>query len=406
MKFALRLSLAVLAAIFSASASFAETKRYLVSFESWAGEQDRARALRAVGAEAVEQVEGLDAAVVEVDEMRASAFSSDLFPQFAAIEEDVYWPNWLVDAAPSFYSTRLPGVREALLPLKADLEALQQPAPKQGPWADAAEFPWGIQRVNAQAAWPTTMGQGVRVAVIDTGIDGNHPDLRGQVVGGFNALDKNASWFDDNSHGSHVAGTIAGTLDNKGVVGVAPKAQLVAVKVLDKNGGGRLSSIVKGLIWCAHNDVQVANMSLGAPIGSVFMRLAVKYATRRGVAIVAAAGNSGGSIGYPAGFDESIAIAASDANDKIADFSSRGRKVEFIAPGVQVKSSLPGGGWGSYNGTSMATPHVAGLAALAVSRGARGTDAVRARLTRAARSIGLKPTEEGRGLIDAALVVK
>ena len=152
--------------------------------------------------------------------------------------------------------------------------------------------------------------------------------------------------------------------------------------------------------------MQVANMSLGAPIGTVFMRLAVKYAASKGVVVVAAAGNNGGSVGYPAGYPDTIAVSASDSSDHIADFSSRGPRVEFIAPGVGVKSSVPGGKYDFYDGTSMATPHVTGLAALAVARGASGLDEVRAVLKRSAKSIGLKPSEEGAGMIDAGLVVR
>ena len=282
---------------------------------------------------------------------------------------------------------------------------LAQEAPSE-PGSQAQRVPWGIARVNAKGAWPITRGKGVKVAVVDTGIDFNHPDLKANYAGCYNAFDDKKSCMDDNSHGTHVAGTIAGALDGKGVAGVAPKARLYAVKVLDGDGSGGLVSIIKGILWCANNDMQVANMSLGAPIGTVFMRLAVKYAASKGVAIVAAAGNSGGSVGYPAGYSDTIAVSASDINDKLASFSSRGPRVEFIAPGVNVKSSVPGGGYDSYNGTSMATPHVAGLAALAVSRGARGLDGVRAAFKRSAKSIGLKPTEQGSGMIDAAALVR
>jgi subtilisin len=152
--------------------------------------------------------------------------------------------------------------------------------------------------------------------------------------------------------------------------------------------------------------MQVANLSLGSPMGSVFMRLAVDYAVSRGVTVVCAAGNSGGRVGYPAAYESAIAVSASDSGDKIAKFSSRGKEVDFIAPGVAVQSTIPGGGYDSYNGTSMATPHVAGLAALAVARGARGPAAVRAALTRAAGSIGLSAKEQGRGLVDAARLVQ
>lgn len=198
-------------------------------------------------------------------------------------------------------------------------------------------------------------------------------------------------------------------LDGKGVVGVAPKARLYAVKVLDKDGAGGLSSIIKGLVWAGKNKMDVANMSLGAPMGTIFMRAALKYAQLKGVTVIAAAGNDGGTVNYPASYPEAIAVSALDKNETIAKFSSRGRKVEFIAPGVDVKSSIPGAGgrYDEFSGTSMATPHMTGLAALAVSRGAHGLAQVRAALRRAASPIpGLTPEEQGYGVVDAALLVR
>jgi subtilisin family serine protease len=250
------------------------------------------------------------------------------------------------------------------------------------------------------------MGQGVKVAVIDTGIDFNHPDIKPNFAGCYNAMDSKVSCMDDNGHGSHVSGTIAGALDGKGVAGVAPKARLYGVKVLDKDGSGGLVGIIKGLIWVGNNGMQVANMSLGAPMGTIFMRAAVKYATLRGVTVVAAAGNNGGKVGCPACYDDTIAVSASDSADRLASFSSRGPEVDFVAPGVDVKSSIPGGRYDFYDGTSMATPHMSGLAALAVARGAKGPAGVRAALKASAKSIGLKPTEQGAGLVDAAVLVR
>src|SRR5262249_48794038 len=145
---------------------------------------------------------------------------------------------------------------------------------------------------------------GVRVGVIDTGIDANHPDLHANVAGGYNAIDSGKPYFDDNGHGTHVSGTIAGARDGRGVVGVAPKAALYAIKVLNAEGSGYTSDIIKGIVWAANNHIQVVNMSLSAPMGSIFERLAMQYAAARGVTIVAAAGNSGGGVEYPAHYPQ------------------------------------------------------------------------------------------------------
>ncbi len=405
----------LLAALFAVLVTFAarasaaqDGKRFLVAFDPAASPADRAQSLHRLGAQAVEDVDALGAVVAEApDEAGAQALeaAAGQDPWISAVEEDVY-VNWLQEAAPSFYSFSMPTPADVwnVLPKMVKREPAQLPRLSLPPGVSAAEVPWGIARVNAPAAWSVTQGEGVRVAVIDTGIDASHPDLRANVAGGYSAL--GGSWFDDNDHGTHVSGTIAAALDGRGVVGVAPKARLYAVKVLDKKGGARLSSIIKGLVWAGKNNMQVANMSLGAPIGSVFMHLAIKYARSRGVTLVAAAGNNGKYVEYPGAYDEVIAVAASDVRDQIASFSSRGGKVELIAPGVDVLSTVPNGGYDTYSGTSMATPHVTGLAALAVARGASSPDAVRAALHRAARSIGLAPTEQGRGLVDAALLVR
>jgi subtilisin family serine protease len=326
-------------------------------------------------------------------------------PEILEVQEDVY-RNWLLDV-PSFQAMPLPSLEQVRAEIPMPGKNAERPKNPLPPGVDAAEIPWGISRVNAPAAWAVTKGEGVKVAVIDTGIDCNHPDLKLNCAGGYNALDSGKSPMDDNMHGTHVAGTIAGILDGKGVVGVAPKAKLYAVKVLDANGGGGLVSIIKGLIWAGNNGMQVANMSLGAPMGTIFMRGALKYAQMKGVAVIAAAGNDGGSVNYPAAYPEAIAVSALGPNEAIAPFSSRGAQVAFIAPGMDVKSSIPGGGYDEFNGTSMATPHVAGLAALAVARGAKGEAGVRSALRRAAVPIkGLTASQQGAGVVDAAKLVR
>ena len=384
-----------------------DAKRYIIGFKPQATAAQREAALSRFGAALLDSVEELNFLVADLPgdaQVQALSDSELADLQIAHIEEDVY-TNWLMGAEPSFLAAPLPNWSDVRAVVgKFERRSAEFNPPPAG--VDAAEVPWGIRRVNAPAAWAVSEGAGARVAVIDTGIDANHPDLAGRVAGGYNAIDARKPYFDDNVHGTHVAGTIAARRDGKGVVGVAPQAALFAVKVLDKSASGNLSSIIKGIVWCAKNNIQVANMSLGSPSGSVFLRLAVKYAASKGVAVIAAAGNSGGHVGYPAGYEDTIAVAASDEQDHIAQFSSRGPRVEFIAPGVGVNSTEPGGRYGVHSGTSMATPHVTGLAALAVSRGARGLQGIRAALAKAAKPIWLKPGEQGRGMIDAALLAR
>lgn len=270
-------------------------------------------------------------------------------------------------------------------------------APAAGP-----QIPWGVARVGAPAAWPRTEGQGAEVAVIDTGIDSTHPDLAGQVAGGVNILDPKHpdAWKDDEGHGTHVSGTIAGSAHGGGLAGVAPKAKLYAVKVLDKDGNGNYDDVIAGIEWAMNHGIKIANMSLGADEGSEPLHRAVQAALAKGMTIVAAAGNSGGAVGYPGAYPETIAVGASDSSDHAASFSSHGPEVSFIAPGVDILSAKMGGGYVSLSGTSMASPHIAGLAALAYATGATTPSALRAALDGAARPIaGLTPDYAGRGMV-------
>ena len=190
------------------------------------------------------------------------------------------------------------------------------------------------------------------------------------------------------------------------VDGEVPHGTTVDV-VLDADGNGGFSDVIAGIEWAASHGIKVANMSLGADEGSEALKRAVTAASKAGLTIVAAAGNSGSAVGFPASYPETIAVAASDIKDGVAEFSSRGPEVDFIAPGVDVKSVKMGGGYVELSGTSMATPHVAGLAALAVARGARTPAALRAALVAAATPLPKLTNElQGRGMINAAKLIR
>ncbi|HCC47335.1 MAG TPA: peptidase S8 [Elusimicrobia bacterium] len=320
------------------------------------------------------------------------------------VSDDTY-QRWIEAAPASLQSVPLPTLGQALRSIRENTLALPKPADAAAP-ADK-EIPWGVARVNAAAAWDYTAGKGVKVAVIDTGVDFNHPDLAPNYKGGYNAVDPAAAPLDDQGHGTHVAGTIAAVRDNSGVAGVAPAADLYAVKVLDKNGSGQYSWIIAGIEWAIEHRMQVINMSLGGGSGNEALRLVMEKAGEAGITVVCAAGNDAGPVNYPAKYPQAIAVSASDSADKIASFSSRGPELAVIAPGVKIHSTLKGGGYGALSGTSMACPHVAGLAVLAVGAGAAGPEQVRAALKGAADKLpGLTANEQGAGLVNAFRLVR
>jgi subtilisin len=270
-------------------------------------------------------------------------------------------------------------------------------------------LPWGMDRIDADLVWPGgNTGAGVDVAILDTGIDGSHPDLA--VIDGINyagppAQDGStdpADWNDGHGHGTHCAGIVAALNNGIGVVGVAPGARLHAVKVLNETGFGYTSDVIRGLEWCVRNHMHVASLSLGGA-GSVSLRQACDTAFAAGVLLVAAAGNSSGPVDFPAGYPSVLAVSATDSQDKLASFSNFGPEIALGAPGVDIYSTYKGGSYATMSGTSMACPHVAGTAALVWAAGAVSNVAVRDVLTGTAQDLGPAGRDPsfGYGLVDA-----
>ena len=229
-------------------------------------------------------------------------------------------------------------------------------------------LPWGIDKIDAKLVWPSgNTADPVKLAIIDTGIDVKHPDLTANLKGGVSTVGYTTSYNDDNGHGTHVAG-IVGAVDNEiGVIGAGPAIDLYAVKVLDRRGSGYLSDVIEGLDWAIAHGMQVVNMSLGTSADVLSFREAVQRVNSAGIVQVAAAGNSGGSVIYPAAYPEVIAVSATDNTDTIASWSSRGPEVDLAAPGVSIYSTYKGQKYKTLSGTSMAAPHVAGAAALVLN---------------------------------------
>ena len=286
---------------------------------------------------------------------------------------------------------------------------------------DAEVLEYGVNQINAEAIWggapnATTLiagqgGAGIKVAVIDTGIDCGHQDLAGGCVYGANFVNSSQA-FDDNGHGTHVGGIIAARQNGIGVIGVAPEATVYAVKVMDSTGSGSWSAVAMGIDWAVKNGMHVINMSLGAAVGSQAAADAIAKAEAAGVLIVASAGNSGccNTVGYPGAYDGVLAVAAVDSNEVRASFSSTGPQVDVAAPGVAIRSTVPTGscslcdpsGFMWLSGTSMAAPHVAGLGALLRSRGWSAMEAA-SLMTTTAVDLGAPgfDSEYGYGRVDA-----
>lgn len=228
---------------------------------------------------------------------------------------------------------------------------------------------WAFAKANKKAD--------VTIAIIDTGIDGTHPDLKAKLLPGYDAYGQGKEYSDLQGHGTHCAGISAAIHNDIGVAGYAPDAKLIAVKVLGDNGSGSYAAVADGIAWAAKSKADVLSMSLGGPSSSQAITDAVALAVKNGKLVVAAMGNSGkneATISYPAATPGVFSVGANDIKDKTANFSQVGKHCAISAPGVNIMSTfptyasgMPAKDYGSISGTSMACPGVSGLAALVKS---------------------------------------
>jgi major intracellular serine protease len=280
---------------------------------------------------------------------------------------------------------------------------------------EVTEVPKGVEMIQAPAVWGKSMGQGITIAILDTGCDETHPDLKDQIIGGRNFTNDdrgNSDIFRDyNGHGTHVAGTIAASRNQTGVVGVAPEANLLIVKVLDRNGSGQYEWIINGIIYAIEQKVDIISMSLGGPEDVSELHEVIQKAVASNILVVCAAGNEGDGkdsteeLAYPGSYNEVISVGAINLEREISDFSNSNKEVDIVAPGENILSTYLNGRYAKLSGTSMATPHVTGALAIIKALSNQtfernlSEQEIYAQLIRRTIPLGNSPKVEGSGMV-------
>lgn len=273
-------------------------------------------------------------------------------------------------------------------------------------------YQWNFPQIKIEDAWKTTTGNPASViAVVDTGVDLDHPEFAGQLVQGHNMIEDSDHPQDDNGHGTHVAGVVVARTNNvEGVAGMNWNSRVMPVKALDADGTGSVFDIADGIRWAVDHGAKVINLSLGEYEDSDYLRQAVQYAAANDVLVVAAMGNDDTNHpSYPAVYPEVLAVTAVDKENKRATFSNFGPHAGVAAPGVSIASTFPDHRYAAMSGTSMAAPHVAGLAGLIRAVNPKLTAVeVKAIIKRTATDVGPKGPDPyyGNGLINVTEAIR
>src|SRR5690625_2581461 len=284
------------------------------------------------------------------------------------------------------------------------MHALEQPVQTLEPMDVHPNQEWNYNMIHAPEAWNTTPGSNsTKIAVLDTGIDSNHKNLSNYVDTEAGESFVGGDTSDVQGHGTHVAGTIASYGE---VSGVMQEATLIPVKVLDDDGSGSVYGIQEGILYAASEGADVINMSLGGGGYDQGMEEAIETANSEGTIVVAASGNDGmQNVSYPAAYDAAIAVGSVDSDEQRSYFSNYGPELDVMAPGGEIYSTVPGDGYDTLSGTSMATPYVAGVVGLIRSADPSVTvDDARSILTQTAQEAGSE-NEYGYGIVDAHAAV-
>ncbi|MBC7870720.1 MAG: S8 family serine peptidase, partial [Chitinophagaceae bacterium] len=311
----------------------AASDQVIIQFSPAATADERAAYIASIGGTVIEEIPALNAVVVSI---------SPNTPQFDSAPN----PSIVTISEPDYYVT-----------------ALEDPLQSQQ---------WALPVIGAPSAWESLPADSasVVVAVIDSGICADHPDLANRILAGYDFIEDDAVPQDDFGHGCAVAGVIAADGNNGiGIAGIAPNARIMPLRVLDQRGNGLYSNVAAAVVWAADNGAQIINLSLGGANQSSLLQNAIDYAIARNSIVIAAAGNTGGAVLYPAAYAPVIAVGSVDQNLERSSFSSYGTEIDVYAPGSDVLSTAPNGGYLTRSGTSIAAPQVAGIAALELAYG-------------------------------------
>jgi thermitase len=351
---------------------------FIIKFDEKVSTETIKRLTRRAEADVISEIDAIGAFVLRVPIGGVDAAISDLSQQADVVYVE---PNYYVS------STEI--------------------APNDPGWGDQ----YNMTAIRAPAGWALNTGAvWVTIAILDTGVDLAHPDLFVRILPGYDFVNNDNDPQDDHGHGTHVAAIAAASTNNgEGVAGVNWGANILPVKVLNSSATGTYANVAAGIVWATDNGAQVINLSLGGPAPSFVLNDAVNYAYQRGVILVASTGNAGApSVLYPAAYDPVIAVGATDSGNNLAGFSNYGPEVDVVAPGVNIYSAFPGGGYGYRSGTSMAAPHVSGLAALLWGIPGNGPTRIRALIEASTLDLGSPGWDVffGSGLIqmDAAIL--
>ncbi|WP_370221484.1 S8 family peptidase [Cytobacillus sp.] len=280
---------------------------------------------------------------------------------------------------------------------------------------EVMEVPKGVELIQAPKMWNATKGKGIKIAVLDTGCDLSHPDLKDRITGGRNFTDDDNSdpnvFKDYNGHGTHVAGTIAAYENDAGVIGVAPEADLLIVKVLNKDGSGQYEWIINGIHYAIEQNADIISMSLGGPADVPELHDAIKAAVKKNILVVCAAGNEGDGddstdeFAYPGCYNEVISVGAINLERDSSEFTNSHNEIDLVAPGEEILSTFLNGKYATLSGTSMAAPHVSGALALIKDLANKQFERklsepeLYAQLIRRTVPLGNSPKLEGNGLV-------